>query len=58
MKRQGFQKLLDATGLKAIAQQVEEPRHNPYIFWRKEEVPGEWPANAGDLQDFRTRHQR
>lgn len=58
MKRQGFQKLLEATGLKAIAQQVEEPRHNPYIFWNQDEVPGEWPANAGDLQDFRTRHQR
>jgi len=58
MKRQGFQKLLEVTGLRALAQQVEEPRHNPYIFWYQDEVPGGWPVNKGDLQDFRTRHQR
>lgn len=55
MKRQGFQKLLDVTGLKASPYMVQEPRHNPYIFWREEEVPGGFER---DLQDFRKRHQR
>ena len=55
IKRQGFQKLLDMTGLKALAQHVQEPRHNPYIFWREEEVPGGF---SQDITDFRKRHQR
>ncbi|MDD4953105.1 MAG: dissimilatory-type sulfite reductase subunit alpha, partial [Desulfovibrionaceae bacterium] len=42
MKRQGFQKLLEATGVKADARMVSEPRTNPYIFWKAEDVPGGW----------------
>jgi sulfite reductase alpha subunit len=55
IKRQSFQKLLQVTGLRAVSQQVGEPRHNPYIYWYEEEVPGGWER---DLQDFRTRHKR
>ncbi len=55
MKRQGFQKLLDVTGLKAVPYQVQEPRHNPYIFWREEEVPGGFEM---DIHEFRKRHKR
>lgn len=55
MKRQGFQKMLEVTGLKAIAQHVKEPRSNPYVFWKEEEVPGGW---KGDINEFRKHHQR
>ncbi|MBW2020752.1 MAG: dissimilatory-type sulfite reductase subunit alpha [Deltaproteobacteria bacterium] len=55
IKRQGFQKLLDVTGLKAIPQMVKEPRSNPYIFWKEEEVPGGWKR---DINEFRKYHQR
>ncbi len=55
MKRQGFQKLLEVTGLEAIPQHVQEPRHNPYIFWKEEEVPGGFER---DITAFRKKHQR
>ncbi len=55
MKRQGFQKMLEVTGLKAIPQMVKEPRSNPYVFWKEEEVPGGW---KGDINEFRKYHQR
>ena len=55
MKRQGFQKMLEVTGLKAIAQHVKEPRSNPYVFWKEDEVPGGW---QGDINEFRKYHQR
>lgn len=55
MKRQGFQKLLEVTGVDPIPQHVQEPRHNPYIFWKEEEVPGGWER---DINEFRKHHQR
>jgi dissimilatory sulfite reductase alpha subunit len=55
MKRQGFQKLLEATGIKPIPQHVKEPRHNPYIFWKEEEVKGGWER---DVVEYRKHHQR
>ena len=55
MKRQGFQKMLEVTGLKATAQHVKEPRSNPYVFWKEDEVPGGW---KGDINEFRKYHQR
>ena len=45
MKRLSFQKLLEVT----------EPRSNPYIFFKEEEVPGGWNR---DLAAYRSRHQR
>ncbi|MDY6906101.1 MAG: dissimilatory-type sulfite reductase subunit alpha [Thermodesulfobacteriota bacterium] len=55
MKRQGFQRLLEATGIPAQAQHVQEPRHNPYIFWKEDEVPGGFDRDAAS---YRKRHQR
>ncbi|MBS3809065.1 MAG: dissimilatory-type sulfite reductase subunit alpha [Desulfobacterales bacterium] len=55
MKRQGFQKLLEVTGIDPIPQHVQEPRHNPYIFWKEEEVPGGFDR---DIHEFRKHHQR
>jgi sulfite reductase alpha subunit len=55
MKRMGFQKLLEVTGIEAMPQHVSEPRNNPYIFFKEEEVPGGWTR---DIADYRSRHQR
>jgi sulfite reductase alpha subunit len=55
MKRQGFQKLLQATGLDPDPRMVQEPRSNPYIFWNEDEVDGGWTR---DINEFRKHHQR
>ncbi|MBW1696547.1 MAG: dissimilatory-type sulfite reductase subunit alpha [Deltaproteobacteria bacterium] len=55
IKRQGFQKLLEVTGIDPIPQHVQEPRHNPYIFWKEDEVPGGFER---DIKEFRKYHQR
>ncbi len=55
MKRQGFQKMLDALGIEAMPQHVQEPRHNPYIFWKEDEVPGGFNK---DVKLYRERHKR
>ena len=55
MKRQGFQKLLAATGIKPVPQHVQEPRSNPYIFWNEDEVEGGWER---DVNEFRKHHLR
>jgi len=55
IKRQGFQKMLDALGMDPIPQHVQEPRHNPYIFWKEEEVKGGWTR---DINEFRKHHLR
>jgi sulfite reductase alpha subunit len=55
MKRQGFQRLLEATGLAPDPRMVQEPRSNPYIFWNEDEVAGGWTR---DINEFRKHHQR
>jgi len=55
MRRMGFQTLLDVLGVKAVPQHVSEPRSNPYIFFKEEEVPGGFDA---DIKEYRKRHQR
>jgi sulfite reductase alpha subunit len=55
MKRQGFQKLLEATGLDPDPRMVQEPRTNPYIFWKEDEVEGGWER---DINQFRKDHLR
>ena len=55
MKRQGFQKLLEVTGFKPDPQMVQEPRTNPYIFWKEDEVEG---GLERDVNEFRKHHQR
>ncbi|OQY50070.1 MAG: dissimilatory-type sulfite reductase subunit alpha [Desulfobacteraceae bacterium 4572_89] len=53
--RQGFQKLLEVTELKALPQHVSYPRTNPYIFWKEDEVPGGFDR---DVAEFRKHHLR
>ncbi len=55
MKRQGLQKLLEVTGFKPDPRMVQEPRTNPYIFWKEEEVEGGFKR---DINEFRKHHQR
>ena len=55
MKRQGFQKLLEVTGIDPDPRMVQESRSNPYIFWKEEEVEGGWTR---DINEFRKHHQR
>ncbi len=55
MKRQGMQKLLEVTGLEPDPRMVMEPRTNPYIFWKEDEVPGGFKR---DINEFRKYHQR
>ncbi|MBT4364473.1 MAG: sulfite reductase, dissimilatory-type subunit alpha, partial [Desulfobacteraceae bacterium] len=55
MKRLGFNALLEATGIAPVPQHVQEPRSNPYIFWKEEEVEGGWTR---DIDEFRKDHQR
>jgi sulfite reductase alpha subunit len=55
MKRQGFQKLLEMTGIQPDPRMVQEPRSNPYIFWKEDEVEGGWER---DINEFRKYHQR
>nr|BAB55577.1 sulfite reductase alpha subunit [Desulfovibrio termitidis] [Nitratidesulfovibrio termitidis HI1] len=55
IKRLSFQKLLEVTEIAPQAQHVQEPRSNPYIFFKEEEVPGGWDR---DITEYRKRHQR
>jgi len=55
MKRQGFQKLLEVTGFDPDPRMVQEPRTNPYIFWKEEEVEGGFDR---DINEFRKHHLR
>jgi sulfite reductase alpha subunit len=55
IKRQGFQKLLEKTNIPPMPQHVKEPRSNPYIFWKEEEVEGGFTR---DINEFRKHHQR
>ena len=55
IKRQGFQKMLEMTGFDPDPRMVSEPRSNPYIFWKEEEVEGGWDR---DINEFRKHHLR
>jgi sulfite reductase alpha subunit len=55
IKRQGFQKLLEMTELDPDPRMVSEPRTNPYIFWKEDEVEGGWDR---DINEFRKHHLR
>ncbi|MFH1351374.1 MAG: dissimilatory-type sulfite reductase subunit alpha [Pseudomonadota bacterium] len=55
IQRQGIQKLLQVLNIPAMPQMVREPRSNPYIFWKEEEVPGGFKRT---IDDYRTRHKR
>ncbi len=55
IRRLSFQKLLEVTDIPPLSQHVREPRTNPFIFFKEEEVPGGWNR---DLAAYRKRHQR
>ncbi len=53
MQRIGLANFLSIMNVEPIPQHVREPRSNPYIFWKEEEVPGGWER---DIIEFRKRH--
>jgi sulfite reductase alpha subunit len=55
IKRQGFQKMLEAVNITPVPQHVKEPRSNPYIFWKEDEVTGGW---GRDVKAYREQHLR
>ncbi len=55
IQRQGVNKLLEVLEIPPMPQMVKEPRSNPYIFWKAEDVPGGWER---DINDYRSRHAR
>jgi dissimilatory sulfite reductase alpha subunit len=55
IQRQGIPKFLEVLGVPPMPQMVKEPRSNPYIFWKEEDVPGGWQR---DINDYRSRHKR
>jgi sulfite reductase alpha subunit len=55
IQRQGIRKLLEVLEIPPMPQMVREPRSNPYIFWKEEDVEGGWDR---DINDYRSRHKR
>jgi dissimilatory sulfite reductase alpha subunit len=55
MKRQGLQKVIEVLGVDPDPRMVQEPRSNPYIFWKEDEVEGGFER---DINEFRKYHQR
>ncbi len=53
MQRVGLANFVEIVKLKHIPQMIREPRSNPYVFWKEEEVPGGWKR---DIKEFRERH--
>lgn len=55
IQRKSFQEFLRICELDPDPRMVDEPRSNPYIFWKEEEVEGGWTR---DIEAFRAKHQR
>lgn len=53
MQRIGLPTFLSVMEVEPLPQHVKEPRSNPYVFWKEEEVPGGWER---DVVEFRKRH--
>jgi sulfite reductase alpha subunit len=53
MQRIGLPTFLKIMEVEPLPQHVKEPRSNPYVFWRDEEVPGGFERS---LAEFRKRH--
>ena len=53
MQRIGLPTFLSVMEVEPIPQHVKEPRSNPYVFWKEEEVPGGWER---DVVEFRKKH--
>lgn len=55
IQRQGVSKLLEILEIPPMPQMVTEPRSNPYIFWKEDDVPSE---KERTIEVYRTKHQR
>ena len=55
IQRMGLSAFITALDLKPIPQMVKEPRSNPYIFYKEDEVPGGFER---DIADYRKKHAR
>ena len=53
IQRVGLPTFLRVMEIEALPQHVKEPRSNPYVFWRDEEVPGGFER---DVKEFRKKH--
>ncbi len=53
MQRVGLPTFLSVMEVEPIPQHIKEPRSNPYVFWKDEEVPGGFER---DIIEFRKRH--
>ena len=53
MQRVGLPTFLSIMGIEPIPQHIREPRSNPYIFWKEEEVEGGFER---DIIEFRKKH--
>ncbi|MDZ7642211.1 MAG: dissimilatory-type sulfite reductase subunit alpha [Desulfurivibrio sp.] len=53
IQRIGLPAFLRIMEIDPIPQHVQEPRSNPYVFWREEEVEGGWQR---DVKEFRKKH--
>ncbi|GAB4333205.1 MAG: dissimilatory-type sulfite reductase subunit alpha [Desulfobulbaceae bacterium] len=53
MQRVGLPTFLSVMGIDPLPQHVKEPRSNPYVFWKEEEVEGGFER---DIKEFRKRH--
>jgi sulfite reductase alpha subunit len=53
MQRVGLPTFIKVMGIEPIPQHIKEPRSNPYVFWREEEVPGGFER---DVVEFRAKH--
>ncbi|MDQ7790455.1 MAG: sulfite reductase, dissimilatory-type subunit alpha, partial [Clostridia bacterium] len=55
IQREGLPTFLEMIGVPAAPHMVKEPRSNPYVFWKAEDVPGGFQR---DINDYRSRHAR
>ncbi len=55
IQRKSWQEFLRIVELDPDPRMVDEPRSNPYIFWKEEEVEGGWQR---DINEFRKDHNR
>jgi sulfite reductase alpha subunit len=53
MQRIGLPTFLSVMEVEPMPQHVKEPRSNPYVFWKEEEVEGGWER---DVEEFRRKH--
>jgi len=55
IQRKSLREFLRVLGLEPDPRMLVEPRSNPYIFWKEEEVEGGWER---DIKEYRKKHQR